>query len=71
MLVLTRKKNQEIVVGENIVVMVVDIQGNTVRLGIDAPKDVTVHRREVYEKIKQDSPTLHQQDFEFCRLSRL
>jgi len=52
MLVLTRKKNEELVIGENIVVTVVDIHGGTVRLGINAPKSVTIHRQEVYEKLK-------------------
>jgi len=53
MLVLTRKKNEELVIGENIVVIVVDVRGGTVRLGINAPKSVSIHRQEVYEKIKQ------------------
>ena len=51
MLVLTRKKNESIVIRDDIVVMVVEIQGDKVRLGIEAPKEVTVHRREVYEAI--------------------
>ena len=53
MLVLSRKKNEELVIGENIVVIVVDVRGGTVRLGINAPKSVSIHRQEVYEKIKQ------------------
>jgi carbon storage regulator len=53
MLVLTRKKNETIVIGENIVVMVIEIRGDRVRLGIDAPKEVSVHRHEVYEAIKR------------------
>ena len=52
MLVLSRKKNESIVIGENIVVMVIEVQGDRVRLGIDAPKEVSVHRREIYEAIK-------------------
>jgi carbon storage regulator len=52
MLVLTRKKSQEIVIAENIVVTVVEIRGDKVRLGINAPKEVAVHRREVYDRIK-------------------
>jgi carbon storage regulator len=52
MLVLSRKKNESIVIGENIVVMVIEVQGDRVRLGIDAPKEVSVHRLEVYEAIK-------------------
>ena len=55
MLVLTRKKNESIIIRDDIVVMVVDIRGDKVRLGIEAPKEVTVHRREVYEQIKESS----------------
>ena len=54
MLVLSRKKNESIVIkNNNIVVMVVEVRGDKVRLGIEAPKEVTVHRREVYEAIKR------------------
>jgi carbon storage regulator len=53
MLVLTRKTNESIVIGDDIVVTVVEIRGDKVRLGFAAPKEVTVHRREVYDKIKQ------------------
>ena len=53
MLVLSRKKNESIVIGDNIVITVVDVRGDKVRLGIDAPKDVPVHRREVYDAIKK------------------
>lgn len=51
MLILSRAKNEEIVIGGNIVVTVVGIGGGDVRLGITAPKDVSVHRREVQVKI--------------------
>jgi carbon storage regulator len=53
MLVLSRKKNESIIIGENIVVTVVQILADKVRLGIDAPKEVSVHRREIYEAIKR------------------
>jgi carbon storage regulator len=52
MLVLTRKKDESIIIGENIVVTVVEIRGDKVRLGIEAPRAVPVHRREVYDAIK-------------------
>ncbi len=52
MLVLSRKKNESIVINDNIIVMVVEVRGGKVRLGIEAPKDVSVHRREVYEAIQ-------------------
>jgi carbon storage regulator len=53
MLVLARKKNESIVICDNIVVTVVEVRGDKVRLGIEAPKEVTVHRREIYEAIKE------------------
>jgi carbon storage regulator len=52
MLVLSRKMNESIVIGENIVVTVIDIRGDKIRLGIEAPRHVSVHRREIYERIK-------------------
>jgi len=52
MLGLTRKLNEAIVIGENIVVTVIDIRGDKIRLGIEAPKHVSVHRREVHDRIK-------------------
>lgn len=51
MLVLSRKKNQQIVIGDDVTVTVVEIRGDKVRLGIVAPKEVPVHRKEVYDKI--------------------
>ena len=51
MLVLSRKKNEEIIIGGNIRVVVVEIRGDKVRLGIEAPRDVSVHRKEIAEAI--------------------
>lgn len=51
MLVLTRKKNESIVIKDVIKVTVVEIRGDKVRLGIDAPREIEVHREEVYEQI--------------------
>ncbi len=53
MLVLARKKNESIVIREDVVVTVVEVRGDKVRLGIEAPKEVKVHRREVYDAIRQ------------------
>ena len=53
MLVLTRRTDQRIVIGEDIVVTVLEIKGDTVRLGIDAPRAVRVHREEVHEALRQ------------------
>ena len=59
MLVLSRKKNETIVINNDIVITVVEIRGDKVRLGIEAPKDVSVHRQEVYEAIHGvKAPTL-------------
>ncbi len=55
MLVLSRKRNEQIVIAENIVITVVDIRGDKVRLGIEAPKSVPVHRQEVYEAIRREN----------------
>ena len=52
MLVLSRKKDESIIINDQIRVTIVEIRGDKVRLGIDAPKDVSVHRREVYEAIQ-------------------
>lgn len=54
MLVLSRKKNESIVINEDIVVTIVEIRGDKVRLGIEAPRDIPVHRREVLDAILQD-----------------
>ena len=53
MLVLSRKKGENIVINENIVITVVEVRGDKVRLGVVAPKDVIVHREEVFEAIQQ------------------
>jgi len=54
MLVLSRKKDQSIMIGDNIVVTVVDIRGDKIRLGVAAPAEIPVHREEVYEAIKRE-----------------
>ncbi len=60
MLVLSRKKNESIIINDHITVTVVEIRGDKVRLGIDAPKDVSVHRREVYEAIQNQEMAARQ-----------
>jgi carbon storage regulator len=53
MLVLSRKQKESLVIGDRIVVTVVEVKGGKVRIAVQAPPDVPVHRREVYEKLKR------------------
>jgi len=53
MLVLSRRKDESIIINDDIVVMVIEIRDGKVRLGIEAPREVSVHRREVYDAIKR------------------
>lgn len=55
MLVLSRQRDESIIIGDNVVVTVVDVRGDKVRLGIDAPVEIPVHRREVYEAIQREN----------------
>ena len=55
MLVLSRQRDESIIIGDNIVITVVDVRGDKVRLGIEAPREVSVHRREVYEAIQREN----------------
>ena len=55
MLVLTRKLHQSIVIGDGIEVVVLEVRGEQVRLGIKAPKNVAVHRKEIYDQIQQEN----------------
>lgn len=55
MLVLTRKRDQSIIIGDDIEIMVVDLGSNEVRIGISAPRQLSVHRKEVYEAIKAEN----------------
>lgn len=61
MLVLSRMSGEEIVIGDNIVIQVVEIRGNKVRLGITAPKEVKVHRKEVWDKIQKEGSNANNQ----------
>lgn len=55
MLVLSRQRDQTIMIGDDIEITIVDIRGDKVRLGINAPQDIPVHRKEVYEAIKREN----------------
>ena len=54
-LILTRKPSERILIGDTIVVTVLGVVGNNIKIGIDAPKDVSVHREEVYNRIKKEN----------------
>ncbi len=55
MLVLTRKVHQSIIIGDEIEVVVLEVRGEQVRIGIRAPKNVSVHRKEIYEQIQEEN----------------
>lgn len=60
MLVLSRMRDESVIIGDDIIVTVVDIRGDKVRLGFDAPKGISVHRKEVYDTIRRERPQAQQ-----------
>ena len=54
MLILTRRVGETLNIGDDVTVTVLNVKGNQVRIGVNAPKDVTVHREEIYEKVQQE-----------------
>ncbi len=54
MLVLSRQKDESIMIGDDVEIIIVDVRGDKVRLGITAPKSISVHRKEVYESIQRE-----------------
>ncbi|MBH44293.1 MAG: carbon storage regulator [Gammaproteobacteria bacterium] len=55
MLILTRRVGEALMIGDNTKIVILGVKGSQIRLGIDAPKDVIVHREEIYTKIKDDN----------------
>lgn len=57
MLILTRRTGETVMIGDEVTVMVLGVKGNQVRLGVNAPKCIPVHREEIYERIKREEQT--------------
>jgi carbon storage regulator len=55
MLVITRKPGERITIGDNIVVTVIEVKGSLVRLGVEAPKSISIHRQEIYDRIRKQN----------------
>ncbi len=71
MLILTRKQGESVAIGDDIQVTVVEIQGKQVRLGVRAPREISVHRQEIYEKIQQENIRASQvNDFDISEIKQ-
>lgn len=57
MLILTRRVGETLIIGDNVKVTVLGVRGHQVRVGVDAPKDVSVHREEIYKRIQDENST--------------
>ena len=62
MLILTRRTGESVMIGDEVTVTILDIKGNQARIGITAPKDIAVHREEIYKKIQDEQESEDQQD---------
>jgi carbon storage regulator len=64
MLVLSRHRDESIVIGDDVIITIIDIRGDKVRLGIEAPQEIPVHRQEVYEAIKREEQKKRPPEFQ-------
>jgi carbon storage regulator len=55
MLVITRKPGERITIGDNVVVTVIEVRGSLVKLGVEAPKSISIHRQEIYDRIRKQN----------------
>ncbi|WP_139491162.1 carbon storage regulator CsrA [Brevibacillus dissolubilis] len=70
MLVLSRKKNESIMIGDHIEIKVISVEGETVRIGISAPREVDVHRKEVYSAIQEENRLASQSKLDWAHIRR-
>ena len=71
MLILTRKSDESIIIGNNIKVKILKVQGNQVHLGIDAPRELSVYREEIYEQIRKENVNAVQKSVDAAKIKQL